>query len=233
MKELIDYRNSTLWDEINSKYNVTFHDSHDNYGVYSINNDVTFYINKSNLCIDSFTHEMLHVYFRLQECYISSSLKVQISQSKILSSIFSEKLIEHIGNCLEHIKMLPLFLEMGFDRTKFIVDYYDNKCSDTEVIEIKQNFKICNNFSFQAIDLFIGKIFAMAADPNNTINYSTQYKNLSKIDLMLYQINMQMISHWTSINLEDKDILNDDYNTVVWKYYENLKRWITKNRKYF
>ena len=38
----------------------------------------------------------------------------------ILAATFKQVLIDHISNTLDHIKMLPPYLEMGFDRSQFV-----------------------------------------------------------------------------------------------------------------
>ena len=141
MKELIDYRNESLWTELQKRFNITFENSESSeYSCFSINDDITFYIVPDNLSKEFFTHEMLHVYLRMKDCYIGAGLKHTIKQSKILSAIMSDILIEHMGNCLDHIKMLPIYLDMGFNREKFLLDYDIHKCSDNELWFLKMNY---------------------------------------------------------------------------------------------
>ena len=110
MKELLDHRNQNLWNEISKDYNISFEDSlSKEYGCFAQNKNVIFYIDKDNLSKSSFTHEMLHVYLRCKDCFISGGLNNTIRQNSILSSMFSQELLEHMGNCLDHIKMLPIY----------------------------------------------------------------------------------------------------------------------------
>lgn len=231
MKELIDSRNEKLWNTITDKYNISFKDSNnDEYSCYSKNDDITFYIVRDNLCKDSFTHEMLHVYLRMNDCFIGAGLKITICQSKILSSMLSFDLLEHMGNCLDHIKMLPIYLSMGFEREKFILDYNIHKCSPEELTSLKRNYRQGKKVNPKAVDLYIGKYFAMLADPNDSFDYSNQLESLAKIDPLLYQINKRMIDFWHEIKIEDRQIMDDDYHSVLFKYYDNLKKWISKNK---
>jgi hypothetical protein len=231
MKELIDFRNEKLWTELKEHFNITFEESQNGeYSCYTQNDDVTFYYVKSNLCIDSFTHEMLHVYLRMNDCFIGGGLKNTINQSKILTSILSFELIEHMGNCLDHIKMLPIYLNMGFDREKFILDYHDHKCSNEELKFLKKNYKISKKVNPVAVDLYFGKFFAIKADPNNSFDYSSQLSVLKKIDPLLFQISERMIDFWNEIKIENRQIIDDNYHSVLFEYYENLKKWISKTR---
>lgn len=131
ISKLIDTRNEALWYEIVSKYRVEVKASpNSEYSCYSKSDTVTFFVPTNNYCPDSFTHELLHVYIRLKEVYIGSSLNLTISTDNTLRSIFNDRLLEHLINCLDHIKMLPMYLGLGFKREKFLLDYYDNKCTE-------------------------------------------------------------------------------------------------------
>lgn len=228
MGELIDHRNEKLWNDLNQVFNIVLEESINNeYSCYSENKDITFFIVKENPCKSSFTHEMLHVYLRMKECFIGAGLKHTIWQSKILTSILSENLLEHIGNSLDHIKILPIYLRMGFEREKFIIDYDTNKCTPFELASLKQNYRIGKKVNPEAVDLLIGKFFAIMADPNNSIDYSKQLTSLQKIDPLLFDINQRMVSLWQKVDIE---VDNVDYNSVLNEYYKDFKGWLSKNK---
>ena len=229
--KLLDARNQNLWNQINEKYTVNFADSSNNeYGCFVQNKNVTFYIDQNNLCKDSFTHEMLHVYLRLKECYIGSSLEMNIRSSNILSRCISMPLIEHMGNCLDHIKMLPLYLELQFDKKKFILDYDVYKCSASEVASLKKYYKQGKTINLQAVDAYIGRLVSIFADANDTFDYSKPLLQLKTIDPLLYQIIEKLFKHWKEIKLEDRAIFEDDYHTVSFNFKENMKKWLSSNR---
>ena len=228
MKELLDHRNEKMWNDLNEAFNIIVKESTNNeYSCYSENNDITFYVVKENPCKASFTHEMLHVYLRMNECFIGGGLKRTIRQSKILTSILSESLLEHIGNSLDHIKILPIYLRMGFEREKFILDYDIDKCSSFELASLKQNYRIGKKINPEAVDLFIGKYFAIMADPNITFDYSKQLSTLQKIDPLLFEINQSIINSWQKLNVEEDNV---DYNSVLNDYYSNFKKWLSRNK---
>lgn len=231
MNELLDSRNQNLWNQISEKYNVSFEDSNNGeYACYSYDNNIIFYIDKTNLCKDSFTHEMLHAYLRLNDCYIGGGLQNTINSSRILSSILSSRLIEHMGNCLDHIKMLPIYLELGFSREKFILDYDEYKCTDEEIQILKKHYRNGKKINLNAVDSYVGRIVAILADPNNTFDYSNDLNQLRKIDSQLFQIIERLINHWKEIKVENRKLLEDDYHTVLSGFYENMKNWISNNR---
>lgn len=231
MIELIDSRNENLWKRLNENYNISFLETDSiEYGCYSKNNDVVFHISSNNRCKDSFTHEMLHIYLRLNGSSIASGFKKTINESKILSYAMSEGLLEHIGNCLDHIKMLPMYLDMGFDRTKFIIDFAENKCIPSEINFLRKHYKIGKSINAKAFDIYFGKLLAILADPNPKIDYSKQIAELKKIDLLLFQIINEMVKHWQQIKIDNREVFDDNFNTVLVKFYENMKKWISKNK---
>jgi hypothetical protein len=231
MKELLDARNQSLWDDINQKFNVKIEHSYSgNYGCFSQNDNVTFYINPSNLCKDSFTHELLHVYLRLKEFYIGASLTNTIGASKILSANLSDKLLEHIGNCLDHVKMLPLFLEMGFNRKKIIVDYDLYKGTPEEILEFKRFYRNGKRINVNLIDPYIGRIVSMLADPNDLFDYSHDLIRLKQIDPQLYQNIERLINHWKEVKIQERNIWDDNDTTVTFNFYQNIKTWISNNK---
>ncbi len=231
MKELLDERNQKLWDEISEYYEVEFIDSSNGeYGCYTESKNVVFTINKNNMCKDSFTHEMLHAYLKIHEFYIGNSIYLTLSGSKLFSSILSPLLIDHIGNCLDHIKMLPLYLELGFERQKFIQDYFEYKCTTEELRNFEKSYRTGKKINLEAVDPYIGRLVAILCDPNDKFNYSNELKRLRKVDDLLYRIIERLINHTKEIKLVDRKPFEDCYRTVSGNFYNNLKVWATQNK---
>lgn len=228
MKEIfIDSRNQNIWNKIQSKFQIGFEDSLDeNYGCYCQNDNVIFYINKNNLCIDSFTHEMLHVYLRLREFYFGGALQMNLGYDSIFSQIFSANLIEHIGNCLDHVKMLSLYIDLGFERRKFISDYDLFKCTDLEILNLQRFYKVNNAVNSKLAGTYIGKLVSIFADPNDSFDYSTHLSELQKIDPHLYKIVEDLFDQTKSIKIENRLSYENSYSTVVFNFKENLQTWI-------
>jgi hypothetical protein len=234
IKRLVDERNQKIWEDIDQKLSVKFLPSlNDEYSCYSQGQDIVFYIDENNFCKDFFTHELLHVYLRLYGLYIGAGLKNTIIQSRILSKIFSDELVEHVSNCFDHIKMLPIYTEMGFNLEKFILDYSIHKCSTSEIQLLKKEYKKGNRINPVAVDLYIGKYFAIKADPNNSFDYTNQLSDLKKIDPILYSILDATVKHWETIKIKDRNIMDDDYHQVLIEFYDRMKAWLFKNNLMF
>ena len=122
--------------------------------------------------------------------------------------------------------MLPIYLEMGFRKDKFLLDYYDNKCTDKELAEIKLYYKNGNRFNSQAVEAFIGKFFAVKADPNDSYDYFCCLTKLKKIDEKLYKTLDDFVISWQSYDLDSTGIFNS-YHDLVETLYEGLTAWMT------
>lgn len=227
IKDLIDHRNQGLWANIIDSYSITIADSSNmEYGCYTKSNTATLFVPPKNICRGSFTHELLHIYIRLKEIYIGASLQSAIRQSNTLSTIFVPALQEHIGNCLDHIKMLPVYLELGFERENFLFDYGDMKCTDYEIKQIRNHYKKNNRHHVNAVGLYIGKYFAIQADPNPAFNYLNASSSLRDIDSDLFQILETFIESWKDFDINNRDILNS-YYPIVSQFCDDLIEWTT------
>jgi len=229
---LIDKRNEKLWNDLNKTHSIDIKLSdYLSYACDSYENNSTILIPKDDICIDSFTHELLHILIRQKGLYFGSSLENLIRGNEILNQILSDNLIEHFGNCIDHIKMLPIYLELGFDRRKFITDYDVNKCSKAEIQQLKDNFKIGRNYYGEAVDFYIGKYIAIKADPKQQINYPKSLNELKKLDSKLYEILDKCIEDWKKMPFEKENIWDDDYRSISFEFYESLTEW-TKGRTF-
>lgn len=220
---LIDDRNERLWEDLSKRHKITLQTANTNsYLCNSKNQTSTIFIPKNNICIDSFTHELLHVLLRDKGIYFGASLKNLISGNNTLSLLITDKLITHFGNCFDHIKMLPIYLELGFDVRKFLADYEENKCTDEEIKDLKNNFVINGSYSKSALDQYIGKFIAIKADPNQFKYYPKCLTELNELDTELYEILGRCFKDWKEMPLEKENIWDSDYYSISYDFYENL-----------
>lgn len=231
MEALLDEKNRKLWDQLNERFTIlSLPSDNDEYSVFSIDDLHTIRYVETNLCTASYTHELLHIYMRFHECFIGRCLINTVTGSRVLSRIMSEALLDHIGNCLDHVKMLPIYLEMGYERERFLHDYYTHKGEMEELQLIEQHYRNKKKEILPlAVDSYFGRFFSMIADPNPTFDYSKEIEKLRKIDPLLFQINMKFVEKWKNTPLETAPE-DDDYRTVVSDYYTNLKVWLSKNK---
>jgi hypothetical protein len=225
---LVDERNKALWDILNSHFQIDFKPSvTGEYRVYSINDQATFYVPEANLCADSFTHELLHVYLRYKKVFIGAAFSNTINSSAILKNLLNDRLTEHVGNCLDHIKMFEKYQQMGFRPEKFILDYDLHKCTASDLADLKRYYKQKGSYNTEAVNLFMGKFVAMCADFNDNFDYAPCFEALDKLDPLLFAVLDQFIADWEDLDIESEDILQSSYYPLLNTFYEGMKRWMT------
>lgn len=227
---LIDNRNLELWNYLNKVTDIEIrNENRSEYLTYSKGGKSIIFIPLSNIDSASFTHELLHIYLRIKKVFIGAGLAISINESKKLSRIFSEDLIAHIGNCLEHIKMLPEFINLGYEEKDFLSDYSVNKLTDEVIFKIEENYTTTIQFdkiyNASAIDFFIGKYFAAKCCPNKTFDYQTQLIKLEKIDPELFQILETFLKEWMNFDYNSNDPIKGSYHWFMFNFIENLEKW--------
>lgn len=230
LDKLIDHRNKILWSEIDKNCKITFKRAlQPEYAIYQQAKKVTFYIDENNLCTSSFTHELLHVYLSLKGSHISGGLKNRIMADDFFKLLFSHNLLEHMGNCLDHVKMLPVYLELGFERERFITDYDIFKCTDTEINELEQDYRVSNKINTNTVDAYIGRLVSIIADTNESFDYGQYLFRLKNIDSKLFVVINNLFVNWKKVKIVNRTILDDDYSDVLNAFLEELKTWKRTN----
>lgn len=227
--KLIDSRNKDLFEKVQSKFELNFEPSYNGeHSVYTIGNSITFYIPVGVYSTDAFTHELLHTYIDYHEAYICGNFKNTMWKSNILKQLFDLPLAEHITNSIAHTLMLPTYLDRGFERSMFLLDYDEFKTEPGFIGQIARYYKQGTLYNLSAIRNLIGKFFAFKCDPNPTFSYDTELQQLKKIDPQLYQILQNYFLRWANYDFT-KDPLSE-YREINSDFYAALKPWMSGKR---
>jgi len=226
---LIDNRNLELWNSLRSIHKIEIcKESRPDYLACSNKDKTIIYVPLDNLDSAFFTHELLHIYLRTKQVFIGGGLMLSINDSQVLSKIFSNDLLDHVDNCLDHIKMLPEFLRLGYNKNKFISDYSINKLTKEEIVNIKKHFTkgiFFKVYSAKAIDTFVGKFFAANTCSNDSFDYSKPLVELRQIDTDLFQILDAFLTNWKNFDYTDIDRIPGSYHILLFDFIENLEKW--------
>lgn len=227
---LIDNRNLELWNSLRRIHEIEIRkEKRPDYLAFSKNGKTIISVPIDKIDSASFTHELLHIYLRTKEVFIGGGLTRSIKESEKLSKIFSDNLIDHMGNCLDHIKMLPEFLKLGYNESDFLSDYSVNKLTKDEIVKIKKHytrsilFKKVYNAS--VVDFFIGKYFAVNSCHNKSHNYSGVLFELQKIDHDLFQILEIFLSAWNIFEYDNTDPIVGGYHSLLFDFIDNMEKW--------
>lgn len=234
----LDERCAKLWKTLNSLFSLTVvYHYHKNYEAYGIGKTAIIFVPAdSKPCIESFVHELLHLYIHSTQNHLGAAITLSVKASPVLSAIFSEQLLQYISNTLEHVKMFPLYLEMGYDKKLFISDFDKPKLTSADIFYIQNNFRKKGLFhkvvyKTSAIDSFIEKFFAACACPNDAINYSLYLNELKSLDHQLYFILDRFWQEWLNYDIfVDHDSLGFNYNDLCFNFIDELKKW-TEGKK--
>lgn len=114
-------RNQHIWDEVSRSYqmSIVYHDSPQHHMYYG-NGRATFYVPFGAPSVPSVTHELLHLYLDVKGFNLSGLIVSFGSGSSVLRELLPKDLFEHICNNVDHSLMLPLYLNMGYNRALFV-----------------------------------------------------------------------------------------------------------------
>ena len=233
----IDNANMKLWETMNQFFNISIDYSlEDCYSNYFLKGNCIIYVPKMSAPDSaSFTHELLHLYLPYHKTFIGGAIEGMLKETYPLNIIFDKGLYDHVSNSLEHIKMLPLYLKMGYPIEKFLLDYNDNKLTDDEVDRLCKEYKkgvFCSKYNRMAINCFIGKFFAVKADINTDNHYDRQMAALDKLDHELFLALNYFWNGWVGYDVELKrEAWEHDYHELVDKLVNDLTVW-SKHRKF-
>lgn len=224
IKKLIDTRNQALWRAVSQSHKITlqFHNC-DEHAIHYKSSTAIIYIPPDNYSVAAFTHELLHLYLDAKTIYIGACIKLMCRSKNNLSAMLSDALLDHISNTLDHKKMFPVYLKLGFERRDFIKDYDLPKCSDNEIEFIKLFLKPGSTVWEGAADVFIGKFFGIKACPNNTINYTNFLNELKSANSSLFNILDKFWQSWESYDIEAIPV--PEYHSFCYTFIDDLQEW--------
>jgi len=225
---LIDKTNAELYYSLIKTQNIHINfGKFECYGVYSVRDKHIIDVQSDNICFASFSHELLHIYLRSKGVHAGGRLSLMTLSDEKLHTIFNEDLVDHVSNCLDHFKMLPLYLKLGYSIDSFIADFHISKSNAVELNNIQEyfttNFANQKVFLAQAIEKYIATFIAMKACPNPSFNYQSTYLKLRRIDYNLYDILDKFIESWNNYDYTQS---NQNYGVVISQYIENFKSWL-------
>lgn len=227
LDDYIDERNSDIMEIVRQHYTVSLIETDKDYwGIYSINKTAIIYAPKSSGCKDSFTHELLHVYLKAKGVLAGNRIILLKKSKPVLENMLPVGLWEHVGNCMDHLKMLPVYLARGFAAEKFIEDYHQPKCTKEEMLQFfaARNYEA---YKKDVAEFVIVKYFAMKACPNKSVDYNEYLKILQSSEPALYTILDIFWTQWESFDIDKMDAVFNDYGEMCHSFVDALEEWVT------
>lgn len=225
---LINEQNLDLWKKVSHCFKIKLEESPESgYLTYFDVNSVIIEIDMRDRTPASFTHELLHLYMKIEGVHVAWELKKKITADMALTEIFSTSLRVHIGNCLEHVKMLPLFLSLGFRNEDFISDYHQKIIDDGKMQDLESEYYKNGSPVLAKVDTYIDLFFTMKASNNPEFDYSSYFKRMEKLDELLFKIHFEFWEVWKNFKIGQA---KRAYFPSLNSYLERLKIWKNLSR---
>lgn len=212
-----------LLSKVRERYDVKFEKHHEPWAAnYTINNYATIYYNPRRFSNDSIAHELLHVWLKTLGYFGSNHIYCVAEEDYKLSRIFSKNLCDHIGNCQDHIKMYPKYLEMGYAPEVFIENSLKEQCSIRDIASLcVVSGKII--FAGQT-DFFIGSLISIYAH-HIQMDYSAHLSKLKSIDSELFQIVTVFWEDWKRFDITKVDAFNSGFDEYE-RFISAMREWV-------
>jgi hypothetical protein len=236
LNKLLDAKNKELFDFVSTRVPISVcYGTENNYGVFQRNNKAVIYIPKDNYSPDSFAHELLHVLLSTYGVNIGASIKLQKNESKHLSLVISDTLADHITNVLEHRKMFPRYIALGYDRMNFLSDASSPVLTNEEVSQLRMMFKTGRFFHQRinpaAVDFFIGKYLAAKGACIGVFDYSLLLSEMKRIEPGLCAIIDTLLSRWDLYDeTKEGDIASDSYICIAYDFLNDIGEWVKHHK---
>lgn len=225
----IDKRNLAIWNEVQEEYqtSVQLYNGRE-YRHQLFEQKAVIFIPENNPSTELFTHELLHIYLRRKRIFITEYLLQRLKDEPLLYWSLTDNLFEQVGHYLEHIHMLPIYLNCGFDRTNFIEDYETPVFSQFNLQLLYSGMKK-NPPSIAILDLYINKFFAMQASCNNSIIYISYLEDLREMDPILFSILQSFWQSWSSYNINTYHPVDNSYKDFTKAFMHELGVWSVRS----
>lgn len=219
----LDKQINKLYLELSKDCNISFQEWDKDYcEVFTQNNNATIYYNTFELSNETIAHELLHIQQKSYGYVSSNHFFLYFQSHEFFKEVFTKNLCDFIGNFMEHYKMFPAFLEMGYAGEKFIQngDKLQANLNDLSKIYLKVNGKL----SPQQADFYIGNLLAILADPLPK-NYSKHLEILEKKDKDLIQLVNVFWNSWKNFEVKKRDIFTNNESDIYHQFTEDLENW--------
>lgn len=120
-------------------------------------NEAIIYVGKDFPNVESFTHEILHLYLMINgfDLKIINTIENYSHLNSTLVDTKKQDLFVEIGNHISHYKMLPLFTDgLGFEKSKFMAKW-ERSITDDNFLSFKNGYGDPEKYKLNFINFII------------------------------------------------------------------------------
>ena len=227
IEDLLDSKNKGLYEFVSQSLDLSLKETDEPYyGIYTKGSVAELHIPHGEASPSSFAHELLHAEIKIKGVHFST--KLSVSERSLLVPIFSEDLSDHITNVLEHRKMYPKFISMGYKEDEFLADAH------VPILNLQKSYSLVANLKDGAgryypkgIDWFIGKYLAVICSCFSFFNYEKELQYLKTSEPALTSILDALVARWDAYDIEKEgDPLADSCSLISSDFLNEIEEWI-------
>lgn len=228
IQQIIDQPTTELMTELKEEFIISFEPWNKGYcEVFIQNNVAEIFYNPKNIKTESIAHELLHIWLKKFNYFSSTRIFQSFENDEKLSKIFTKFLCDFILNYMDHYKMYPKYLEMGYTAENFIKEGVNSKCSLSQI-----NFLFLKPFGVYkaaSVNLYIGSLFSIYADHVEN-DYSKHLVKLKKKDSELFNIITNFWEDWKKFDIENIDPINNSDFELIESFIFNIREWASNKK---
>lgn len=221
-------KNAKLLEDLRKDFQIDFEQKSINYcGVFTKNKHAIIHYNPRIVDDESIAHELLHIWLNRYEYNFGNYIFSVCQSHQKLSKIFVKFLCDYIENCLDHLKMYPKYIEMGYKPEKFIKNGLKEKSSINDIKSI--HLKFLGKYNSKSVEKYIGCLISIYADHVQN-NYTKHLELLKSKESELFRIVTEFWTKWRVFDIENIDpIFNSDVELAE-SFVSNMENWV-ENKK--
>ena len=227
VENLLDRKNKGLYEFVRQSLKLSLKETNEPYyGILTKGNTAEIHIPYGKASPSSFAHELLHAELKIKGVHFST--KLSVSERPLLVPIFSENLSDHITNVLEHRKMYPKFISMGYYEEEFLADSHisilDPQKASSLVAKLKDGK---GRYYPKGIGLFIGHYLAVICSCFSFFNYEKELQFLKTSEPSLTSILDALVARWDEYDIEKEgDQLVDSSLLISYDFLNEVEEWV-------
>jgi hypothetical protein len=225
---IFDDKTKLLIQDLKNDFQIEFKEREIDYcEVYTIKNQATIYYNPKLIDNESIAHELLHIKLKRYNYVIGNHIYFSCLNNSKLQKIFNKFLCDYIGNCLDHFKMYPEYLEMGYSPEGFLKNGLEEKCSLQDIKTL--NLSFLRTFKTKSIELYIGYLISIYADHIDN-NYIEHLILLQEKDSDLFEVISNFWNKWKEFDITNIDAIYNSDIELADSFVTDMEEWI-KHKK--
>ena len=228
LDHILDNKTQTLLQDLKNDFQIEFEQKDIDYcEAFIIMKQATIYYNPKIIDNESIAHELLHIKLKRYNYVIGNHIYFSCMNNLKLKRIFNKFLCDYIGNCFDHFKMYPEYVEMGYSPENFLLNGLDEKCSLKDIKAL--NLSFLKTYKAKSIELYIGYLISIYADHIDN-DYNEHLKLLNEKDPDLFEIMSAFWKKWEDFDITKIDAIYNSDIELANSFVSDMEEWVRRRK---